>query len=75
MKPILYILFAIVLAMLLCCEVEGAGPYNCGPNGCGPQYGRASVGQARGPVRAAFRARGPLRRLFGRLRSRGCRGC
>lgn len=63
MKAFLYILFAIVLAMVLCCDVDAAGPYNCGPNGCGPQYGRATAGQYRGPVRRVFRARRPLRNL------------
>lgn len=63
MRNVILILFAIVLALVLCCEVDAAGPYNCGPNGCGPQYGRASAGQYRGPVRRVFRARKPLRNL------------
>ena len=73
MKPILYILFAIVLAMVLCCDVDAAGPYNCGPNGCGPAYGRAAVGQYRGPVRrfgSRLRARRPIRNLVAAILGR-----
>ena len=67
MKPILYILFAIVLAMVLCCDVDAAGPYNCGPNGCGPAYsGPSAIGVMR--RRVSFRnrrgVRQPIRGFF-----------
>lgn len=69
MRPILFI-FAIVIALLACCDIEAAGPYNCGPNGCGPAYGSAPA--ARGRIFRRVRSRGPIRAIFARVFSRGC---
>jgi hypothetical protein len=65
-RGILVALIALVLILTFCCAVEAApAGWVCGPGGCRPAMRSSS-----GPVRAAIRHRGPVRKLFGRLLAR-----